>query len=105
MPAARAKSMDDKRVSNSTNPLETQGSFIESLFEVMAQATQDDHANPSSTKKQDTVIKQEVSMELPNLNTDEILDIANNMNTDNIQNISMKLSDSLKLSDETPDHV
>lgn len=96
IPATRVKSQDDEYKGLSPNQPERKSSFID---QVMEHATRE-QVNQSSRTIEDNLLNKLTSMELPNLNTDEILDLAHNMNTENIDNISIKLSDSLKLSDE-----
>jgi hypothetical protein len=96
IPATRAKSQDDEYKGLTTHPVERKSSFID---QVMAHATRD-HVNQASSTIEDNSTTKQSSMELPNLNTDEILDLAHNMNTENIDAIRMKLIDSLKLSGE-----
>ena len=66
----------------------------------MAQAKEDE--NNKASRVNDTNVANSTALkseETEHLNTDEILDIAHNMNTENIENMSIQLSDSLKILD------
>ena len=95
IPSARAKNLNDEYKGIPTKPVKSKGSFIDQLME---QAERDQLNQQASIKVEHNILSKQISMDLPNLNTDEILDLAHNMNTENIDNISMKLSESLKLS-------